>query len=618
LAEDAIERNTGAAIRSQGGDFGVPGGSKAALSRDHLIHAGATEQEALLFLIEQLLLEDARADGLGIAGAGLAKGDELIGDVDNQLIVGAALQELGLAELQLINSVIGLGDAVMESALEDERGLTADIISGEDLAESGGEASERARVRGHAGSGVVGSGFGAGGGRDDALEVGQDAIAGSEGGDLLSQTVELGAGDIGALGHGFGDEIAEGRQVVGGGGDWQAVHGNHFGLVEKRVGETLAAEGVFEDDFALAESGLGEGDLLSAAGVFGLSAEDLEAGDLTDLNSGFCILEEFFGDFERLPAGVQILPGGDEIPIEIDDIGDEVQQLRAKGFAGSGEVVLRDADEAAVDCRSEAIEEVMAEVELRHRGEGRNQDVAGAVFAAIRLVDGKLREASRDEALLDEGADAVADIDQGRAGAESGVWVKASGVRPGAGVLKNGIEVGSDGPDLGDLRIGVGAAAGGCGGGEAGALQGAADALASGDLIDEVVAGGNAADGATGLLALEGPLGLEGAVAIDFKIEIVLDGQTDGVLESEIEAAGAEEAVKTTGIERTGSRDGGGAVRPPDERGFGPGDEGLLREGKGGEEESGHQRGGGVAEAEASRRAKSHGRPSGREEVWET
>jgi len=240
---------------------------------------------------------------------------------------------------------------------------------------------------------------------------------------------------------------------------------------------------------------------------------------------------------------------------------------------------LSDANEAVINPGSEAAQQIVAEIELRDGSERGIDEVVGAVFAAIGFIHGKLGKTAGHEALLDKRVDAVRGVHKRRDLAEQRIYLRSGGMRPGAGILERWIEVRSYRSDLGDLSVGVASAATASASGEASALDGAVDALAGSHLIDEGIAGWNAAKSSACLGALDGPFGGEGAVTVDFEIEIVFDGESNGVLQRDVEMAGADEGVEAIRIDGARARDGGGAVRAPDERAFWAGDEGLLGEG---------------------------------------
>ena len=157
-------------------------------------------------------------------------------------------------------------------------------------------------------------------------------------------------------------------------------------------------------------------------------------------------------------------------------------------------------------------------------------------------------------------------------------------------LLDDGVERLGDGADLGDAsRAGTGVAVATVAALYASARLRSGNALACGDGADLGGSTGDSGEGAAGLGAFEAPVGDERVVAGDLEVDVVFDGEGDGVLGGEVDGSGADEGLEAGGVIGADFGDCGGEVGADEDVVLGAdgGDGGSLGVGEGEREGAG-------------------------------
>ena len=94
------------------------------------------------------------------------------------------------------------------------------------------------------------------------------------------------------------------------------------------AGSSVWVRRVFQQDGALAHRGLRDHQVLPPRGDFGLGARELDAGQRADGDFVLRVVTELFRDRERLLPEFQLVARVHVVPVEVQDVHDEVEQLR--------------------------------------------------------------------------------------------------------------------------------------------------------------------------------------------------------------------------------------------------------------------------------------------------
>ncbi len=161
-------------------------------------------------------------------------------------------------------------------------------------------------------------------------------------------------------------------------------------------------------------------------------------------------------------------------------------------------------------------------------------------------------------------------LNQDRREALGLVGLRHSFVRIIGGFRNRGIEIGGNRTDLRNSGVGGPAAAGARRNiAKTGGSLTALDALTAGNRCSLRGSAGNAGKGSAGFGALNFPCEGVGSVAGYFDIDVVFEGQRDGIADAEVKLAGANETGKAAGISGSDGRYLRGFVGPPQDRRLG-------------------------------------------------
>jgi hypothetical protein len=133
-ADGLVERDAGVAIGCQRGYFGGLGSHQVPLLLNHVVGGRGAQGVFLLLGVAQLLTQNPVPDGGFVTDPGLPQGYYSIGRVNGNLVETALQSELGLAQLKLIDSVVGLRLVVAERRLKESANALGRKIAPEDLA----------------------------------------------------------------------------------------------------------------------------------------------------------------------------------------------------------------------------------------------------------------------------------------------------------------------------------------------------------------------------------------------------------------------------------------------------------------------------------------------------
>ena len=148
--------------------------------------------------------------------------------------------------------------------------------------------------------------------------------------------------------------------------------GNHVGFGEHWIFDA-AAERVLHQQLLQLQIVLRHDQVLLVGGDRALRAHDLNGRHGADLRLTLGIVESLLRIGQGFLLHPHILVGIDQIPIHVFDLIDGGDDLQAEGNVGDFAVVLGDADEARVGKRSEALQQILRELELKVRAELRRE-----------------------------------------------------------------------------------------------------------------------------------------------------------------------------------------------------------------------------------------------------
>ncbi len=156
---------------------------------------------------------------------------------------------------------------------------------------------------------------------------------------------DLVLGDVGALLFGFGDQIVD---RFGGVGIVRAfgIERNDRHFVDGRI--VGLGDGVLDEQFVQTQSGARNGEIAFAGGHVRLVLGDLHGWNGVQFKLLLVIGKGLLRKGEQALLDLLVLVGIHKVPVDILDLRDGCNDLRAKGEVGDLEILLRDVHVALV------------------------------------------------------------------------------------------------------------------------------------------------------------------------------------------------------------------------------------------------------------------------------
>ena len=192
---------------------------------------------------------------------------------------------------------------------------------------------------------------------------------------------------------------------------------NHVGFSQDRV-LIASAQRVLHQQLLQLQIVLRNNQILLLRSHRTLRAHDLNRRHCTDLRLALGIVQRSLSIRQGLLLHAHVFERVDEIPVHVFDLIDRGDYLQPEGNIGNLAIVFRDANESGIGQKSETLQQVLREAELKIRGQLGSNETGGVIGGQVSIVKKSAEDAAPLESLNIAEIRAVGVLRHQRHGAE--------------------------------------------------------------------------------------------------------------------------------------------------------------------------------------------------------